>query len=197
MTEFPETRASLLANVQFSQNREAWEAFSATYQPVIYRMARRRGMQDADAQDMVQEVLLRVSNSIAKYEPQQGIRFRNWLGRVARNTILTALTRSPRLGAGGTDVMEKLEQQVDDATAASQELDNEVMREQFLRAAAVVCTDVNSETWQAFELTVIQGLSCEDAATQLCKSIGTVYAARSRVFKRLRDQIEEFRGAAT
>ncbi len=52
MTESPETQSLLLANIQSLENREAWSEFVPIYRPVIYRMARRRGMQDADAQDL-------------------------------------------------------------------------------------------------------------------------------------------------
>lgn len=62
------------------------------------------------------------------------------------------------------------------------------MREHYLRAAVVVRTDVDAETWQAFELTLIDGRPCEDAAALLGKSVGTVYAARSRIMRRLRDE---------
>ena len=61
MTEFPDTQSLLLANIQSLENREAWAEFVQIYRPVIYRMARRRGMQDADAQDLSQDVLFRVS----------------------------------------------------------------------------------------------------------------------------------------
>jgi RNA polymerase sigma-70 factor (ECF subfamily) len=64
VTEFPETRSTLLAQVRSPENREAWEQFVLVYRPVIYRMARRRGMQDADAQDLVQTVLMRVAGAI-------------------------------------------------------------------------------------------------------------------------------------
>lgn len=194
MTEFPETRATLVADVQAPENRAAWEDFVATYRPVIYRMARRRGMQDADAQDVVQNILVRVSGAIADYEPQPGTRFRHWLRRVARNAILSALSRGPRDAAtGGSVAQDALERHPDDGSHA--ELDHEYRREQFHRAAAVVRADVNAETWQAFELTVIQGLSCEDAAATIERSVGTVYAARSRIIKRLRDQLDRMQAA--
>jgi len=53
----------LLANIQSLENRQAWSEFVQIYSPVIYRMARRRGMQDADAQDLSQDVLLRIYQS--------------------------------------------------------------------------------------------------------------------------------------
>ncbi len=195
MTEFPDTRASLLVRVQSPDDHRAWETFVATYRPVIYRMARRRGLQDSDAQDATQDILLRVAKAIDRYEPQAGVRFRNWLSRVARNAILSSLTRSPPdAGQGGTDAVDWLDDQPQAAATAIAELDWEVLRERFLRAAAVVRNDVNGETWAAFELTVIQEVSCEEAARTLGKSLGTVYAARSRVLKRLRDHIGTMAG---
>jgi RNA polymerase sigma-70 factor (ECF subfamily) len=144
-------------------------------------------MQDADAQDLAQDVLVRIARAIENWEKQPGTRFRHWLRKVAGNAILTALTRSPRdAGAGGSvakDVLSEHPQSPD----AQQELDREFLRERYLRAAAVVQMDVNKETWRAFELTVIEGMSCEDAAELIGKSIGSVYAARSRIIKRLRE----------
>ncbi len=196
MTEFPETRLTLLASVKSPENREAWEEFVVMYRPVIYRMARRRGMQDADAQDVVQDILIRVSAAIERYESQPGVRFRHWLRRVASNAILSSLQRRPRdLGAGGTDAQEVMSKQPDLLPDLEAELATEYLREVYLRAAAVVRTEVNAETWQAFELTTLQGVSCEEAAVAIGKSVGTVYAARSRIIKRLREQIERLQGA--
>ena len=64
MTDFLQTRSSLIAQVRSPEDREAWDQFVVMYRPVIYRMARRRGMQDADAQDLVQTVLMRVAGAI-------------------------------------------------------------------------------------------------------------------------------------
>lgn len=194
MTKFPETRASLLVKVKSLDDQEAWEIFADTYQPVVYRMARMRGMQDADALDLVQDVLVRVSAAIENFEKRPGVQFRNWLGRIAKNAILSALSRSPReTGEGGPDSNNMLEELPGQPNPLAKQLAEEVRREQFLRAAAIVRADVNRETWLAFERTAIQRMSCEDAALELGKTIGTIYAARSRVFQRLRDQVEEFR----
>ena len=192
MNDFPETRASLVANVRSPENREAWEDFVVTYRPVIYRMARRRGLQDADAQDLVQNVLMRISEAIPRYEQQPGTKFRHWLQRVARNAIFTALSYTRKdAPIGGTIAQDVLAAQTEVSADAEQELANEYQRERFLRAANVVRSDVNSETWQAFDLTVIQGISSEEAASAIGKSVGTVYAARSRIMKRLREQVAQ------
>ena len=67
----------------------------------------------------------------------------------------------------------------------------EYRRELYLRAVEVVRSDVAPDTWQAFELSAIEGISNDEVARRSGKSIGTVYAARSRVMKRLRDAVAE------
>lgn len=190
MTEFPETQSLLLANIQSLENREAWEEFVLLYRPVIYRMARRRGMQDSDAQDLTQDVLLRIARSIENWEPQPDVRFRHWLRRVASNAILTALSKSNRQPAVGGSKIDQRIAEAPEIEAATQELQNECRRELYQRAATIVKSDVSTATWQAFEETVIQGRSCEDAAKLLDKSIGTIYASRSRVLKRLQQEVQ-------
>lgn len=190
MTEFPDTRATLLADIVSPENRRAWDEFVLIYRPPIYRMARRRGMQDADAQDVTQDILVRIANAIDQYKQQPETKFRHWLRRVARNAIFSALSRPTAIPAvGGSAVRELLADLPEASPAITQEIDAEYRREQYLQAAAIVRSDVNVETWEAFERTVVEGLSCEAAAEQLGKSIGTVYAARSRVVKRLRVEV--------
>ena len=190
MTEFPQTRSSLIAQVQSPEDREAWDQFVLIYRPVVYRMARRRGMQDADAQDLVQSVFMRVASSIHRWEKTDPeTKFRHWLRRVARNSIFSALSRQPKDAAGGSEMPDLLASQPENEKLVEQELATETMREQYRHAAAVVKKDVDPDTWRAFELTVVGGQSCEEAAALLGKSVGSVYAARSRVMRRLREQV--------
>ena len=198
MTEFPQTRSSLIAQVRSPEDREAWDQFVLIYRPVIYRMARRRGMQDADAQDLVQTVFMRLAASIQRWEKTDPeTKFRHWLRRVARNAILSAFSRQPKdAAAGGSEMLNLLAEQPEIAKDVEQELATEAMREQYLRAAAVVKTDVDGDTWRAFELTVVCGQSCDEAAARLGKSVGAVYAARSRVMRRLREQVQRLQESA-
>ncbi|PHS03150.1 MAG: RNA polymerase subunit sigma [Blastopirellula sp.] len=192
MTEFPETRNSLLVQVKDPLNREAWEQFAQIYRPVIYRLARQRGMQDADAQDLSQQVLMSVAAAITRWETSdETTRFRHWLRRVVKNAILNALSRKPQdLAVGGSSVRELLEEYPDADPETEQQIELEYRREIYLRAAEIVQTDVAADTWKAFEMTVIQALPIQEVATQLNKSIGTIYASRSRIMRRLRDEAE-------
>ncbi len=197
MTEFPETQSLLLANIQSLANREAWSEFVLIYRPVIYRMARRRGMQDADAQDLSQDVLVRISKAIERWKPQEGVRFRHWLRKVASNAIVTAVTSSKSVELVDGTAADQILAETPEFSAAKSELYSECFRERYLRAAAIVKVDVSPVTWAAFEQTVIQGLSCEEAAASLGKSIGTIYAARSRILKRLQTEVQRLEGDAS
>jgi RNA polymerase sigma-70 factor (ECF subfamily) len=191
MTEFPETRSTLLHQIRSPADREAWEEFTLIYKPVMYRMARRRGMQDADAQDLVQTVLVQVSGAIARWEKGPEKRFRHWLRRVIKNAIITALTRRPKdIAVGGSDIQDFFAARCDADLDVEQELRFEHKRELYLRAASNVQSDVSTDTWYPFELTVIEGKTCSEAAALTGKSVGTVYAARSRVMRRIRDEVK-------
>lgn len=193
LTDFPETRDSLLVQVRSPENREAWDDFVLIYRPVIYRLARQKGLQDADAQDLSQRVLIAVASSIGRWEKSnESVRFRHWLRRVARNAILNALTRRPRdRAAGGSSVQDLLLEQPDVDAQSVAQIEVEYRRELYLRAAKMVRGDFEPVTWRAFELTVVEGRTIDEAAEELGKSVGTIYAARSRIMRRLRKAVEE------
>ena len=197
VTEIPETRDSLLVQVRSPANREAWEEFAQIYQPVIYRLARLRGLQDADAQDLSQQVLIAVASAIGDWEKShEEVRFRHWLRKVARNAIINALSRRPRdRAAGGSSVQELLTEQPGEDQESEAQLELEYRRELYLRAARIVRGDVEVETWRAFELTVIDNRSIDEAAAELDKPVGTIYAARSRIMRRLREAVRELEKA--
>lgn len=197
MTDFPETRDSLLVQLASAQNREAWDQFAAIYRPVIYRLARQRGMQDADGQDVAQQVLVAVASAIGRFEKSgETGRLRHWLRRIVRNAIINALSRRPRdRGAGGTSVQELLAEQPELDVESAAEIELEYRRELYLQAARIVRGDVEPDTWRAFELTVVENRSIEAAALELDKPVGVIYAARSRIMRRLRDAVKELERA--
>lgn len=193
MTEFPETRESLLVQIRSPANREAWDEFALIYWPVIYRIARYRGLQDADAQDLAQQVLMAVASAIGSFEKSnESVRFRHWLRRVARNAIVNALTRRPLDGAvGGTSVQELLLEAPCAGLESEAQIELEYRRELYLRAAKVVRGDIEPKTWRAFELTVIENRGIAEVAFELEKPVGVIYAARSRIMRRLREAVRE------
>ncbi len=193
MTQFPETRESLIIQVKDPENRAAWEQFVSLYRPVIFRTALARGLQEADAQDLAQQVLLAVASAIGDWQQRdESTRFRHWLRTVTRNAIVNALTRGAKGQAvGGSSIQELLAQHPPAEEETESLIDWEYRRQLYRRAARIVRADVHADTWRAFELTVIDGVSNRTAAEQLGKSIGTIYTARCRVMQRLRAEIAE------
>lgn len=196
MKEIPETRESLLLQIQSPENRSAWEEFVEIYRPVVYGIAVSRGLQHADALDLVQTVFVSVANSIDRWVKQdEKTRFRNWLLRIAKNATINALTRRPiDQAVGGKGVPQALIEQATSDAPSEIELDLEYKRQLYLRAADKVRAKVSESNWMAFELTAVEGVSIEEVAQDLGKSVGAIYAARSRIMKQLADivsQLEE------
>ncbi|MBC8356829.1 MAG: sigma-70 family RNA polymerase sigma factor [Planctomycetes bacterium] len=188
--EPPETRESLLIQLRDAGNRESWFEFAAIYRPMVYRMARRRGLQDADAQDLAQRVLLSVAGSISEWksDSERG-RFRSWLARVARNAIIDTFRREkPDAAQGGSTIMQQLTQE---PVPADDELEHEHRREVFRWAAKQVRWEFEDSTWIAFWLTTVKGKATSEVAEELGKSVGSIYTAKSRVMKRLQEKVQE------
>ena len=192
MASFPDTRASLILRIADARDARAWDEFTRLYQPVLYRLARRRGFQHADAEELVQEAMLAVARAVEGWvpDPQRG-RFRDWLHRIARNLMINFLTRRKHQvwGTGDTDMQRMLEAECDADAAVTQTFEIEYRREVFRWAAERVQPAVKENTWQAFWLSTIDDLPAGEVARRLGMSIGSVYIARSRVMARLREEV--------
>ena len=190
----PQTRASLLIRLRNHGDTAAWDEFVRLYHPVITRVALRRGMQPADAEDLAQTVLLSVANAIERFDPgREDARFRTWLGRIANNAVINAITRGvPDQGSGDQDVHAWLESLPSDSGEESRLLRMECRRQMFLQAAAELRGSFNQTTWEAFWRTAVDGQSVEATARLLGIAEGSVYAARSRVMRRLRQAVARF-----
>ena len=193
MEDSPVTRASLLLRIRDGQDKEAWRQFVEIYASLIYGFARKRGLQDADAADLMQDVLRSIASAVGRldYDPRRGS-FRSWLYTVTRNKLYSFLDgqrRHPR-GSGDSGAQQLLEEQAgpDDSAAA---WDQEYQRRLFGWAADHVRTEFQESTWQAFWQTAVEGRGPKDVARELNLSPGAVYVAKSRVIARLREKIQE------
>jgi RNA polymerase sigma-70 factor (ECF subfamily) len=186
----PETRSSLLLRVGDPADGQAWLEFWRLYEPVVYRLGRQFGLQDADAQDLTQDVMAAVARAIRTWQPDSARgKFRTWLYTIVRNKTIAALRRRRPgdRGTGDTSVFSDVECQPIEADAA---FALEVRRAAFQQAADRIRPHVHPTTWDAFWRTSVLGYSIQDTAKSLGISIGSVYAARSRILARLRNEAD-------
>jgi RNA polymerase sigma-70 factor (ECF subfamily) len=192
MPQFPETNPSLIARVKDLGDGVSWAEFLGIYQPVVFRMARRRGLQDADAHDVMQQVFLSISRSIEGWmagEDQPP--FRAWLATIVRNAITKSLTRKPPdVAAGSTSMLNRLGQ-LPQAAPTADEIQTEAKREIVRWAAAQIRSEFSEGTWDSFWQTAIEGISVPDVAAVTGRSPGSIYVARFRVTARLKEKILE------
>lgn len=191
MHEVPLTRPSLLLRLKGERDERAWAEFLTIYEPLVLRLMRKRGLQESDAHDASQQVLLRISGAIERYQPDGAqASFRRWLFRVARNVVLTFLAKQSRL----PEALD--ERQAADALLAdcaeSDLFDEEYQQQVLAWATEQVRREFKETTWRAFVETSINGRAITEVADELSLSPGSVYVARSRVIARLRAKVEEF-----
>lgn len=192
MSQWPETSESLILRIRDPQDALAWSQFMAIYQPVVYRLSRRRGLQHVDAEDLCQQILLSVARAVESWEPRHGgPRFRNWLGRVARNAFLNARFRTKPDRATGSSSVEDLLLDIPDGNDMTTALLDESRMEAFRWAARQVQMEFSASTWTMFHETTIGGRSIEDVARMLGCSSGAVYVARCRVMQRIKEKVND------
>jgi RNA polymerase sigma factor (sigma-70 family) len=193
----PLTRTSLVLQLRDPGNQAAWQEFSRLYGPVIYGFARKRGLQDADAADLMQDVMRRVSGAIGRldYDRKQGT-FRGWLFTITRNLIFNFLSaRSIRPQGSGDTTTNKL---LDQSPAASTDDGADTWELEYQRRlAALAMEKIKSEfqesSWRAFWLTAVEGKSAGEVSQELKMSTGAIYVAKSRVLARLKEEVETLR----
>lgn len=192
MPEPPATRASLLVRLRHGGDEAAWGLFVELYAPLVFGWARRRGLQEADAADLTQEVLRAVARALpaGRYDAARGT-FRGWLYVITRNKLNTFAARQARLvrGSGDSGVQAALEGV--ESPAAEEQWRRDYEGRLIAWAGERVRREFSERTWRAFWLTAVEGHSGEEAAGQLGTSAGAVFVARCRVLARLREVVRE------
>ena len=193
--ESPLTRASLLVQIRDGSNHAAWQEFVNLYGPVVYGFARKRGLQDADAADLMQDVLRSVSSAIGglDYDRRQGT-FRGWLFTITRNKVFNFLSaRRIRPQGSGDSATNQLLASHPDGGDSEETWELEYQRRVAARAMERVKGEFHENTWRAFWLTAVEGVAAPDVAKQIGLSPGAIYVAKSRVLARLKDEVESMR----
>ena len=191
------TSISLMRRLHASPDDPAtWREFVDRYGGQVYAWCRHYNLQEADAEDVTQEVLLQLARSMRNFEYDARRSFRAWLKTLTHRAWCDFLEKRRRVqeGSGDSQVLQRLEE-----TAARDDLEKRLGEEydrELLEAAIFeIRRRVAAHTWEAFRLLAFEGLSGVEVAERLKMNVGTVYVARSSVQKMLKEQLKELEGS--
>ena len=192
MTTTPVTQSSLLIRIRDERDRDSWSQFVKIYTPLVYGFLRKRGLQDADAADLAQEVMSQVAIAVKSfdYRRERGS-FRSWLFTIVRNRLANfwrGRASRPR-GTGDTRTLEMLAQYPEKEHGLMTEWDLTYQEQLFQFAAEQVRDQFQDSTWQAFWRTAVDGDRAADVAQNLDMSVPAVLMAKGRVMNRIKEQV--------
>jgi RNA polymerase sigma-70 factor (ECF subfamily) len=176
-------------------DQAAWGEFVDRYGRKIYAWCRQWNLQDADAEDVTQTVLVRLARRLPTFAYDEKRSFRGWLRTLTQHAWSDFLKRRARAGRGSADpeveaFLESLRAREDLAAVLQEQFDQELLQE----AIARVRLRVAPRSWQAFQLTAVEGLSGAEAAQRLGMRVAAVFKAKSRVQQLLQDEVSELEG---
>jgi RNA polymerase sigma factor (sigma-70 family) len=187
------TSVSLLLRLGHSpSDQAAWEEFVNRYGAKIYSWSRAWQLQDADAQDVTQAVLAKLAIQMRRFAYNPAQSFRGWLRTVVKNACCDYMAeRRHTIGGiargetGRAELIATVEARDDLARRLEAEFDLELLEE----AERRVRERIAPQTWEAYRLTAIEGLSGSDAAAQLGMKVAAVFVSRSHVKKHLTREV--------
>ncbi len=192
----PTTSLTLLGRMrEVPFDQVAWDEFAARYGPGILEWCHKWGLQEADANDVSQMVLLRLAEQIRNFEYDRAGSFQGWLRTITHHAWRDFSEARGRagLGSGDTQVLEALytvEAREDLLDRLNTAFDREVLEE----AIACVRSRLEPQRFRPFDLVAIQGRKPADAARELGMTVGAVWTAKSRVQAMVRAEICKLRG---
>jgi RNA polymerase sigma-70 factor (ECF subfamily) len=180
------TPVSLLERVRKPGEQQAWNRLVEMYTPLLFYWARRMGLQESDAADLVQDVFILLVHKLPEFVYDRRKSFRNWLRTILHNKWRDRLRRASvhaRQDSGLTEMA--------DSDDALEELWEKEYRELLVaRALELMQSDFQPTTWQACWETTVSGRPAAEVAAALGMTVDAVYAAKSRVLRRLRQELE-------
>lgn len=189
-----DTRPSFLERLRGDpQSQSAWTSFVERYGRLIRSWCAKWGLQQSDAEDVTQNVLLQVSRQMDRFEYDPGGSFRAWLKTVAYRAwvdFLESRRKRNDAGSGDTAVMRMLGL-VEAREQFLDQLEEEWNRELLKSAMERVRLRVRPHTWEAFRLMTQESLSGQEVAEQLDMKVGTVWVAKSKVQKMIYEEIQK------
>ncbi|REJ97878.1 MAG: sigma-70 family RNA polymerase sigma factor [Planctomycetota bacterium] len=180
------TSPSLIERLRTTEDQQAWGRFVELYSPLLYYWAHKIGLSRDQAADLVQDVCLVLMDKLPEFDYDASRSFRGWLRTITLNKCRDQLRRQARGPRNErTGEMAKL-----DVSDNVEFLGEQEYREQLVRRALQLMeTEFEATTWRACWEHVVSGKSAERIAAELGMSVNAVYLAKSRVLRRLREEL--------
>lgn len=182
------TPVSLLERMRKPGDEDAWARFIQLATPLLNSWAHRIGLQAEDASDLTQEVLVVLVEQLPEFSYDREKSFRAWMRTIALNKWRKWRRRVTPASLDAGDLLAD-ELAVEDASDAfwEQEYRNQLLA----RAMQVMQADFQPATWQACYEHIVSGRSAAEIAAEKGLTVAAVYAAKVRVLKRLREELQE------
>jgi RNA polymerase sigma-70 factor (ECF subfamily) len=191
------TNPVLLSRLRASPaDQAAWAQFVRHYGTMIYRWCRRWNLQEADAQDVTQNVLTKLAAKMPTFQYDPSRSFRGFLKTLAHGAWSDYLASRARPGASGSgdsatlSLLETVEARDDLVRYLEETFDRELLAEAMLRVRA----RVERHNWEAFRLLALEGMSGAEVAKRLGLKVGHVFVARQRVQKMVQEEVARLEG---
>jgi RNA polymerase sigma-70 factor (ECF subfamily) len=178
------TSVSLLDRLRQPADPQAWERFVDLYTPLLFHWARRAGLQETDAADLIQDVFQVLLRRMPEFHYDRNGSFRGWLRTVLLNQWRTRLRRRRELPLNEAE-SGLAEEDGQDAVTEKEYRDYLIGR-----ALDVMRKDFQPATWQACWEHVARGRAAAEVAAELGITVKAVYLAKARVLRRLREELQ-------
>jgi RNA polymerase sigma-70 factor (ECF subfamily) len=189
-----DTSLTLIERVQrFPPDRDAWDEFAHRYQPMIRAWCLKWGLQTSDADDVAQDVLLKLLGVMQRFQYDPSRSFSGWLKIVTQNTwndFCNDRRREPGQLSPEIPIAELSAARVD----LERGLEDLFDRDLFETALRRVARRVKPVTWEAFRLLAVEGLSGQEVGQRLGIPVAHAFVAKNRVQKLLQEEIRIMRG---
>jgi RNA polymerase sigma-70 factor (ECF subfamily) len=185
------TSATLLERLRDRTDAEAWRRLVDLYSPLLTNWLRRHALQNADVEDLVQEVLTTVAREVPAFQHSGRTgAFRHWLRSILANR-LREFWRANRIrpaATGDSDFAAFLDQLADPASGISRLWNQEHDQHLARRLLAMIEPQFAPTTWQAFRRVVLEGARPDTVAAELGLTVNAIFIAKSRILQRLRQE---------
>jgi RNA polymerase sigma factor (sigma-70 family) len=185
-----DTSLTLLERLQKDPtDPQAWNLFIERYQPRIRTWCLSWGLQDSDADDVAQEVLVKLFAALGKFQYDPSRSFRSWLKTVTQHAWCDFLAARRKDPGRNSERIETIADSVEARSDLERQIEGALDHELLEVAMHHIKNRVKDSTWDAFRLTALEGLSGVDAAGQLGIPVANVFVAKHRVQKMLQDEV--------